>query len=545
MSVEPGPDKSISDYELLFEYGIDTPVVRQLFGKFLSKCLVHESLEFYEEVLRFEKTISDMSSHATSSTVDNAANFVSNFLLLGKKKKAHKDNRPSVAGSGAGSVESTGVADAMSPFEQLQRQAESIIDRFVRDGSPSEVNLPSDVKQGTLSAFEHAKTISEDDLTTATWKSIFSEAKHVVTVSLKLDNWPRFVRSRVWLDWIEEKWAKKRHEAIVVLEQAGVSREEREKEVSRVMFTEDELFSSYVLQKDVDFIYQMIQDHSDWELLYADDDGSQGFFSGRQYFKNLSDTKGEWVMVKQVMYLPSNFEHVFAAMNTTAFAKLDPLIYDLSQYAFHPANSEHPYASTIFAARLKTLFFLSDRVIPTASSTFYDRERKSVVCIHRPTLDPSIPRFKKDVIASGWYCYEYAAHGENMCRHMQFYYINLGGWLKNKNKSLFVNVVKKRGVSMTKGMTRIVREYDNKGCFPHTEDIIGVFATLEENCKQLSLPQDQWPSLLQPLNPDQSEEARWYPNRRHPPFSGEHNVKKYGIKKNISHGYRQSNRASK
>jgi hypothetical protein len=130
---------------------------------------------------------------------------------------------------------------------EARQQAQQIITKFVGENAPSEINLSSPAKQQLLQDFQSGNVLVV---------KVFEKAKDVITLELKTDSFPRFIRSSLWFNFLRKQDKN-------FITQLGVP-----KAATIYDYTDDD-FGKNAIVTDYDFVFaeQMLQDNYGWELI--------------------------------------------------------------------------------------------------------------------------------------------------------------------------------------------------------------------------------------------------------------------------------------
>ncbi len=257
--------------------------------------------------------------------------------------------------------------------EKCQKMGSEIVDTFIKDQSPKEVNLSHGVKQKFFNIWNQIqKQIVEQDSTSLVpselpdvqinpihglQRAYFHAFDNVYSVTyclLKLDVFPRFIRSKIFTKFI------KKNSSIVKSLQ-------KQTDDKQILYTMEDYYAPTITEKDVRFIQYLNKDSNNWKLFKyfkksrLEDCATCYINSGEiMAGNNVPSYLKKRPFVKIDMYLPFGLDQVLRAVfDEEIYAKVDPNWIGVDRVSFTKPDKSLgiDYASSILTEKFRIPLF--------------------------------------------------------------------------------------------------------------------------------------------------------------------------------------------
>jgi len=263
-----------------------------------------------------------------------------------------------------------------------------IMKDFVEEESKKEINISSKDKKTFTALFVDSKQYQNFDewLLSQPPHLLFRTVKNSVMYELENDNFPRFVRSEIWLRKLQQK-------GLVYLKKIG-----RLKEATIFPYADVDFKDHMVYDKDIEFMEYLARDDYQWKLLGSKKEGAINVYkiTEKNIFPNVSFYQKMQVN-KWTGVLPYPFDVVKkCCMPGLHVYKYDPNITsceELNFFDFETLKKMYPNEKfkrgprSVGVVRYGVEFpfpFKSKRSFLSACSAWYDKSEQKLTLIYKP-----------------------------------------------------------------------------------------------------------------------------------------------------------------
>jgi hypothetical protein len=359
--------------------------------------------------------------------------------------------------------------------EEAVKIACHVMKTFIMPASPMEINISSESRMTLVSLFQKHNQFEQ----THKWVipefktpvEAFARIKDSVMLELKHDTFPRFLRSKIWLDFVQNK-SKEYIESISVLK-AAVD----------FHYTDADFSAPVVFDKDFRFMEALAEDDEDWEFRGSNKLGTSvvnSFYGSKNYLPNVSWME-KGCFVKYTVTFPFSLEQCAKAMMPLGYMEqYDPNCKRLQNIAFY-SNEELKSKFQATASEYRTSCVAAYRVdlhwpmrtprrLIAACSAEYKPEREQLMFIMKSVDPPSDMPLKKGWIeAKDLCCNIFLKIDEHRTLFTQIHSLNFGGW--STNRTVMRLACMQRGKDFQKVLQHWIQQVvDNKVKEPDAND---------------------------------------------------------------------------
>lgn len=312
--------------------------------------------------------------------------------------------------------------------KEIEKKVEHIIENFLKDGSPKEINISNETKEFTLKKLEDYKGMEA-----------FKDIRTKIVIEMKYDSFKRFVRSKECLK-IVEKYAQNSEVILPVL-------------AERFNYTDSDFDDQILFDEDLKFMDILYQDSPYWELLNSFKEGAcygNSWWSHENYIPNVTKASGVSI-AKYDIVLPFAFEHVLCSFFPLAEQiKFDPQCGKYETFNYKTENGKS-FATIMYNVTFDYPF--NCRLYPMVASGHYDPEIKKCVQIFKPCEIETLKEHKwleknmtnclqrkgdKEHLGKAYKMFDFqSTHIQKVDNKKtlftQIHLYALGGWINNKS----------------------------------------------------------------------------------------------------------------
>jgi len=340
-----------------------------------------------------------------------------------------------------------------------------LVSSYIKAGSPSELNIGSEVREQIVCEFVKALSSSQPCSIT-----IFDKLADELTLQLQKEQFPRFLQSPYYTMCIQ---GESLHETVATAESPSAD-DQNPIANDLVDFSRQ----SEVTDEDFEKLERLAaHDPAVWTPI-AKKKHTHAYVSMSKY--KMSGSKSELRMCKFV----SEFEcSAVDLMNTLLSQELRPKherTYLTSKcFDYIKRDDTHPYAIAVVLEQHKLGFPLSNRDFILSCSVKYDAQRKRYIVLRKSCEHPMAPVMLKkgNVRAFGYGGFIFEEISAKSSRYYHIAYVDLRGMFPAK---LYNYAVKLQGTEGYDSGLKLVKQQAKKG-FPAPFDTDKLFQTLAEN----------------------------------------------------------------
>jgi hypothetical protein len=289
-------------------------------------------------------------------------------------------------------LEAVRELQATQSDDEVEKAAFKILKTFVEQGSSSEINLAGNVRNAILDAFKtYENSVQNQNPRPPFPKSVFDEAANIVLLEIKMDNFPRFIRSDHIRKWVATK-------SLEYMFKIAVKRDKLADESLKFDYSDLGQTEPNLSDKDVRFFLALAKDSlGNWKQL-KQTRVNQTYISHNQYnFGMGSHEKGLRIFKFQGML---NFDHhkvMNAILSDKTRLKMDGNVTMIRQIDFIKAGGKHKFPMTIHNAHVAFFWPISVRESVTAETVWYDTKDKRYIYICKSCTHSKAPGDKDKV----------------------------------------------------------------------------------------------------------------------------------------------------
>eukprot|EP01080_Neovahlkampfia_damariscottae_P012687 gene12687-6581_t len=355
---------------------------------------------------------------------------------------------------------------SIKDIEQKISEFFKMYENFIENNSQQELNISAKMKKPLTSVYEtlkHSKEfqLNNDDL--ESMDEIFNDVSRSITDELFYDSFPRFVRTKECLKFIENH----KHDSTLVTPLI----------VSAFNYNDNYFKNGLIDDTDFDYFKTLYEDNPLWELL-GSKNGTNVFYSNFNYLPDVKDVKIRCIKYESI--IPYSLEQAgLFVLSDRMIEKFDPNIKKITVMNYIQENElkkKLKKENLRYRRNLALLeydinfgFPFDARKMKLGASTTYHKEEKMIQSITKSYIDeneswstPKVQKFEKNnktksmkaFSAFGYYGTFLKEVDENKTMLTQILNLNLGGWMKNDEKILKF-LVKERGKSLRKDFSKI------------------------------------------------------------------------------------------
>jgi hypothetical protein len=263
--------------------------------------------------------------------------------------------------------------------EKDMSAVKKILETYIYDGSPKEINLSGKIKQKILNATKELKD-SEDTNVVLEFepKKIFEESLKNVYAVMGADSFPRFIRT----EEAKKIYTKYLGNKEIMSPMLAVSYQYKDEN-----FYECETLKHLVMN-DIQFLKSMLVDSFDWNLVDSQPDSMNIYISTVNYLPNVSFFK-DCVVIKWDYIMPYNYKDIF--MNNSRDEQVDGMItnvdcLDLQECIY----KDQEFIFGKFDMDIKLPFPFSMRKYLFTATSWYDQENETYYWINKPYIPETL-----------------------------------------------------------------------------------------------------------------------------------------------------------
>jgi hypothetical protein len=254
--------------------------------------------------------------------------------------------------------------------------AKIIIDNYIKDGSPLEINIDNGTKYKLLKEAEDQHDDKKLD-------ALFDDAHKLVSAELKADSFTRYLDSDTFKEFVKKKGTKYINALVAASEKKQIS------------FSPFDV-NGAIKDQDIISLLRLVEDVSDWVPLQI----TKKHAREKMYYSYLSKSKypldgkvPNQMAAKFVGVLPVSAEDALYALIDREYRnRWEPFVklqVDLDPY------KEGDYSHLVSYAELKFMPILSTRYCVGQTSVVYDTERRAYLIFSKSTTGVKIDPTKR------------------------------------------------------------------------------------------------------------------------------------------------------
>ncbi len=354
-----------------------------------------------------------------------------------------------------------------SNTDGLKERINTVLTTFVEARAPREVNISATDRQTLVKTHGNIETVGIEAV-----MNQFTRVKGIVHSEMESDVMPRFIRSNVWLSFVNTKGAD-------WLDTVGVLKKAMEME-----YTDADFKENYVEDRDISFMRFLSQDSYDWKLLGWDKNQKIMAFQSdsiiKKYFPKVGWVQDGASICKYVGILDYPFEVVEHYMlhakyvnefdaNVTRQRTVQYLSYDELKMRYPDKDMKQGRSVCVMLYDVKFPFPFAPRIYCVNSTAMFDPETQESITMSKPCFHSSLEEYnlKKTLPFTDFQLYSIKKLDDQRTMYYQLHVAHFGSTMGNKLSAL---AIYDRGKKLSSNISKFMKKKNGQAIPENDED---------------------------------------------------------------------------
>lgn len=463
------------DYIFHFNNAIKVPQIVELMEKYLKKEYNSEPLEFLDRLSEFKKKIAELylkyndqvvGDHITLEVFEilhkefakQAQQIIDTFLanqspkeinIAGATKKAVIEQLSKIC-TEANTILSEKEEPLLSPSSSLLRMS-----RHTRQAS-SVVDMSEAAKETATAPTITAKHVIRCSVLHQRHYQLFTSLETAIKGQLQFDVFPRFIRSDLWKDFVMKQDKQ-------FLEQISTRRQQND--IVKSLYTYDDYTAPVITDLDFDLIRQLAQDGPEWKLIYTHNKsaGNVELTSSCYIMLDYNFIVGEGLpaiyknrpFTKIECYFPYDANECYETLKSLEHCyKAEKILEKVSHVNYLPPGDGRKYATgyELFKYKLGNPKLINYRLFNLHFSDIIDfKDTSCIIGFARDcSYNQDLP--KRHTLGSIYAAYIFKQMGQKLTRFTQLTSMNMSGAMKGFDNAIYRKFLKNMFITRCKNL---------------------------------------------------------------------------------------------